>query len=330
MRRKLNNIISLLAMLALLHSVASHAQEKDYFPTFDMMEMQEISDTCPLVANNGKSLRLVDYYGKEISDLMKELGQAEYTSSYLYYGIYPYSGFGDIYGIMDLYHEREVAVKIYEWPESSIFVLCIKNGKKFDYPLELFRFHPRHSYIGTVPLEKWIATESGDDGWLVLSWRNESRSDIDELEHFSYGSPEKSHDQSVEFYDLEFMSDFSLDSFAYFYFQTLTLRDFMPKPYCDKCLAEFAGMSYSEFTDICGHPDFEQEMESGNIIPPKGFLHILWPLHELLSCRDNWPVKVCTYEKNGYQMMICFVRKSDSWGLVYADIAPNDYFYIEF
>ena len=112
MRRKLNNIISLLAMLALLHSVASHAQEKDYFPTFDMTSMLNISEECPLELDSGETLRLVDYYGSEVQALMEKLGPPEYVSAMLYLSIYPYSGFADISGIMDFYQEMEVPVKI--------------------------------------------------------------------------------------------------------------------------------------------------------------------------------------------------------------------------
>ena len=330
MRRKLNNIISLLAMLALLHSVASHAQEKDYFPTFDMTSMLNISEECPLELDSGETLRLVDYYGSEVQSLMAKLGPPEYVSAMLYLSIYPYSGFADISGIMDFYQEMEVPVKIYEWPESSIYVFCVRNGEQFEYPYELTRFFGTCIKNGKdkLPLEAWLASESGDSGWYVLTWRNERSMDMDKLERFKYVLPNDRYRLPDKFFNPEFMSSFNFDSFNDFYFRTMRLSYFVPKSYRDKCLSEFAGMTYKEFCKIAGPPSFELYTIDGNV--SYDTLHVTWPLRNLLSGHDACQIKICSYEKGDDELFVYFISWRGSWRLVYADIAPMDPPYIEF
>ncbi len=328
MSYKLHTVGYALMTAALLMSSVAHAQKADYFPTFDMASMLKISEECPLELDSGETLRLVDYYGSEVQSLIEKLGPPEYVSAMLYLSIYPYAGFAVISGIMDLYHEMEVPVKIYEWPKSSIYVFCIRNGEQFEYPYELTRFYGTCIKNGKLPLEEWLASESGDSGWYVLAWRNERRKDMDKLERFKYVLPNDGYRLPNKFFNPEFIFRFTFDSFNDFYFRTMKLSYFVPKPYRDKCLSEFAGMTYKEFCKIVGTPSFELYTIDGNV--SYDTLHVTWPLRNLLSGYDACQIKICSYERNGSQLFVYFVDWCGSWRLVYADIAPVEPPYIEF
>lgn len=331
MSYKFHIVECILTLAVLLMPSVTYAQNTDYFPTFNMMSMLEISEKCPLKAESGETLRLVDYYGSDVQLLMEKLGPPEYVSSMLYFDIYPYWGFGEISRIMDLYHEIEVPVKIYEWPKSSVYVYCVRNGEQFEYPFELTRywssFHSRRS--GKLPLEEWLAAESGDNGWYVLAWSKEREECLDDLARCEYAIQKDSNKTPINFFNPKFMSRFTFDSFTNFYFRTMKLSSFVPEIYRDKCLAEFAGMTYREFVKIAGKPSVELVTIDGNV--PFETLHIIWPLKKLLSGHDTCQIKICAYEYwDDYQLFVYFIKGCGSWRLVYADIAPLDYVLVQF
>lgn len=314
--------------------------ETDYFPTFDMMSISKMSKERPLVTKSGKSIYIVDYCGKEIRTLIEELGAPEYTSALLYFGDYPFSGFIDLYSIFDLYRQNELPVKIYEWPDLSVSVFCIRNGKQFEFPTELTRFQSMDYFrdgvgYGDLPLEKWLAGHSGDGGWLVLTWHQNDNSSpnrdagaLKSMKKFSYQESGHSYSAEKEFVNPEFISKFHFDSFAKFYYKTITFGMFVPEEFREMSLSVFAGMTYDDFINIAGAPMSTKDVARSKLCVDS--THIIWPLEDIIPEYENWPLRVCTYEKNEFQLLVWFVYDDDAWKVLYADIAPKEQMIVEF
>lgn len=346
-----------LPMAILLSLIPAYAQREDFFPSFDMMSMMRISHKCPLRMDTSETLRLVNFYGKSVGHLIDKLGSPEYTTATLYFGKDPYSGFPEIHSILDAYREMEIPVKIYEWPESSIYVYCVGNGDRFLYPCGLSRYNCSSASeyrlkAVMLPLEKWLAADSGDDDWFVVAWSDSPDEGIERLEHFEYRSHCLKHDSELEFHDPTFMMKFTVDDFSDFYFRTFTFGDYVGVNDRRKPLAEYAGMKYDEFVKIVGHPKMEQTTVDGEVSaefmlklnssqnelderwcqPSSESLHLTWPLKKLISNRKNHVVKVCAYAKEyDYEHLFAyFVRDGRHWKLIYADIAPEEFAIVEF
>lgn len=221
-----------------------------------------------------------------------------------------------------------------------------------------------------LPVEKWIASMSGDNGWRIISWWKRPQvkeSDAESASQFRLQFP-----NTIRLYDYsssvhtdteehmirnrikgseEFLERFRFDSFSGFYFRSLLIGHMLEGNDNTLTLQDIAGITYRDFCSRFGTPVYETAA-LGLTVPDNSFSET-WVLQKMLPpVQDRlFPVRICIYEKNGFQLRLYFMRDDNNfilehkeiettideylhaaslfkekrnWRLIYADIIPAD------
>lgn len=372
----MKNYLSILLLLTLFQVPLSADCQDNRFPTFDLTAVKEVSEMYPLETDSGQTLHLIDFYGKDISWMMNAIGLPDKVSGILYHGAYDTYHVPWLVAILDQYGWSEVGVKIYFWEKCGLYVFCVRNGESFcSYPCGLTRFYSEKFYNSDylwkmLPVEKWIASMSGDNGWRIISWWKRPQvkeSDAESASQFRLQFP-----NTIRLYDYsssvhtdteehmirnrikgseEFLERFRFDSFSGFYFRSLLIGHMLEGNDNTLTLQDIAGITYRDFCSRFGTPVYETAA-LGLTVPDNSFSET-WVLQKMLPpVQDRlFPVRICIYEKNGFQLRLYFMRDDNNfilehkeiettideylhaaslfkekrnWRLIYADIIPAD------
>lgn len=363
---------SISLLLALFQVTLSADGRDDRFPTFDLTAVNEVSEMHPLETDSGQTLHLIDFYGKDISWMMSAIGLPDKVSGILYHGDYDIYHIPCLAGILDLYRMEEVGVKIYFWEKSGLHVFCVRDGELFSsYPCGLTRFYSKQFYTTLekkLSVERWIASLSGDSGWRILSWwisprieGNGSQAIYKPIHQFpsdnlfvyyssSVHSDTKEHIVRNRIKGSgEFLERFRFDNFSDFYFRTLLIGHMLDGNDNTLALQDIAGIEYRNFLSRFGTPDYETV--SLELTVPDNSFSETWVLQKMLPQAQDalFPMRICVYEKDGFQLRLYFMRDDSdlmlerkeieittdeylyaaslfrdkrNWRLIYADIIP--------
>lgn len=364
--------LSILFLLTLAQVTLSASCRDDRFPTFNLNEVKEVSEIYPLETVSGQTFHLIDFYGKDISWMMNAIGLPEKVSGILYHGDYDIYHIPCLAGILDLYRMEEVGVKIYFWEKSGLYVFCVRDEELFSsYPCGLTRFYSKQFYTTLekkLSVERWIASLSGDSGWRILSWwispRNEgngSQAIYKPIHQFpsdnlfvyyssSVHSDTKEHIVRNRIKGSgEFLERFRFDNFSDFYFRSLLIGHMLDGNDNTLALHDIAGIEYRNFLSRFGTPDYETV--SFELTVPDNSFSETWVLQKMLPPAQDalFPMRICVYEKDGFQLRLYFMRDDSNfmlerkeieittdeylyaaslfrdkrnWRLIYADIIP--------
>ena len=364
--------LSILFLLTLAQVTLSASCRDDRFPTFNLNEEKEVSEIYPLETDSGQTLHLIDFYGKDISWMMSAIGVPDKVSGILYHGDYDIYHIPCLDGILDLYRMDEVWVKIYFWEKSGLYVFCVRDGELFSsYPCGLTRFYSKQFYTTLekkLSVERWIASLSGDSGWRILSWWISPRNEGNGSQAIYKPIHQFPNDNLFEYYSSsvhsdtkehivrnrikgsgEFLERFRFDNFSDFYFRTLLIGHMLDGNDNTLALQDIAGIEYRNFLSRFGTPDYETV--SLELTVPDNSFSETWVLQKMLPQAQDalFPMRICVYEKDGFQLRLYFMRDDSdlmlerkeieittdeylyaaslfrdkrNWRLIYADIIP--------
>lgn len=325
-------------ILAIEIPAFANSFNRDWFPTFDIIPMMRTSEKYP-VHTTDSTLYLKEFYGKNIGNLIEVLDVPDKVAAKLYYGEY-HNKFGgiptNVNSSIDLYVLDEIGIKIYYWQQYNLYVFCVRDGHEFkSYPCGITAYYSNTWGLGEeqeCPLEKWLATQTGNSGWRILSWWidpivYDGTNPFSRYHHPMFPHTVMMHkyekplinNSDIQLYNnipdsMEFLRQYIWDSFTIFYFNTLEIGEYICKETPAVRLGNLAGIRYPDFLQLYQKPETETVIT--DITDNATGFDRLWVLQKLIGLDDTTStiLRKCSY-RNGtfwddtFRLNLYFIRE---------------------